>query len=312
MAATLSTSCKGSQEGRSKHEKVDAIAVVGETVISASDLRAKLAEQAPLIRSRYTTLERKKEFVDGLVRFEVLLHEAKRVGLESDPEVKATLDKVLVQQLLMRKQQEAERAGSPGDEALRKYYQEHLAEFVRPARIRISHLFLAAPQGDAQRARVRAEASSVLADIKAKESGPIKLAFGERASARSDDPASRASGGDLGFRTRDELAQVWGAPFADAAMGLKATGELGSVIETEKGFHLIKLTARQEGLEQPFDSVRSKIESRLAVENRARALDEFVAGLKAKAAVKIDEDALAKMDFTQAPPASPATVPAAQ
>ena len=65
--------------------------------ITADEFKARLDEQSPFIRARYATLERKKEFLDNLIRFEVLAREAEKQGIASDPDVQLTLKKIMVQ-----------------------------------------------------------------------------------------------------------------------------------------------------------------------------------------------------------------------
>ena len=60
--------------------------------ITADEFKARLDEQSPFIRARYTTLDRKKEFLDSLIRFEVLAREAEKQGLAKDPDVYLFLD----------------------------------------------------------------------------------------------------------------------------------------------------------------------------------------------------------------------------
>jgi peptidyl-prolyl cis-trans isomerase C len=270
------------------------VAIVNGRTLSTQDVKAKLEEQPPVVRGRYASLEKKKEFLDNLIRFELLVQEARRQGLEKDPEIQATLEKVMVQKLL-RKQQEAA-AGTPGDAELRKYYDEHLSEFVRPERVRVSHIFLAAPPGDAgKRAQVRAAAVKLLTEVKSQESGVTRNAFELAAAQQSQDNGSRSAGGDLGFRSREELAQGWGASLAEAAFGLKTASETGQVVETEKGFHLVKLLGRQLGVEQSFDQARARIEARLLAERRAKGMEDFVAGLKAQARIEVKDEALEQL-----------------
>ncbi|NTX38982.1 peptidylprolyl isomerase, partial [Myxococcus sp. CA033] len=95
--------------------------------------------------------------------------------------------------------------------------------------------------------QARTTVVKLLADLKTKEAGPIKSAFEMAATQQSQDSASKAAGGDLGFRSREELTQAWGAALADAAFGLKSSSEIGQVVETDKGFHLVKFQSRQVG-----------------------------------------------------------------
>ena len=287
----LLVACKGSGSSDGAGGKEDpVVARVGEGAITASEVQAKLEEQPPIVRSRYASLEAKKEFLDGLVRFELLVQEAKREGLEQDPEVKATLEKLMVQRLIQKRSATA--AVQPlTEEELRKYYQEHLGEFVRPEKVRISQVFLASASNDSKRAAVRAEADKLLAQVMQQESGQVKVAFSELARTRSDDAASKAAAGDLGYQTREELAARWGQELADAAFGLKVMGAMG-LVASERGLHLMKLTGRQPGLEQSFEQVKPRIESRLQLEKRSRAMDDLVTALKARTKVEVDAKAL--------------------
>ncbi|MBI5547505.1 MAG: peptidyl-prolyl cis-trans isomerase [Deltaproteobacteria bacterium] len=294
--ATPLTLCACSSSSSPATAPSPAVATINDRAITVADFKSRLAEQAPAIRVRYKTLDRRKEFLDNLVRFEVMLQEAQRRGLENDPEVRATLEKLLVQRLLRARQEEVEKGSAPSEAEVRKYYEEHLAEFVRPARVRVSHVFFASPKGDPKHAAARDEAAQLLADIKAKEAGSSTAAFAEAAALRSDDQSTKSLSGDLGYKTLEELTQTWTSPVATAAMALKSIGELSGPVETSKGFHLLKLTGRQEGMEQTLESVKPRIESRLTLEKRARALDDFAGELKAKATVKIDERLLEGID----------------
>ncbi|MBM7116851.1 peptidyl-prolyl cis-trans isomerase [Archangium primigenium] len=264
------------------------VARVGDGAITARAFKAKLEEQPAFIRSRYTSLESKKEFLGGMIRFEVLAQEARRQGLDQDPEVKATLEKLMVQKLI---QKQAAAAGTVSEAELKAYYQDHLTEFVRPERVRVGQVFLASARGDARRAQVQQEAARLLADARRREAGGDTRAFGELTRARSDDAATREVEGDLGFKTREELAAQWGAPVAEAAFGLKSVGEL-SEVASERGLHLLKLLARQPRQEQSLESARARIENRLLQEKRSQGLDAFTAALKQKGEIRIDEQAL--------------------
>jgi peptidyl-prolyl cis-trans isomerase C len=266
------------------------VARVNERAITAGEFQERLEEQPPFVRSRYATLEKKKEFLDNLIRFELLVQEARRQGLDKDPELQATLEKLMVQKLV-RKQSEAG-AGELSDAELRKYYDAHLSEFVRPERVRISHLFLASAKGDANRAQVRAQATRLLTEVKRQETGTARSAFELLASSQSQDASSKAAGGDLGFQTREELTAAWGPELAEAALALKQVSDIGGVVETDKGFHLVKLLGRQLGVDQSFDTVKERIQAQLSMESRSRNLDTFISKLKDSAKVEVKDAAL--------------------
>ncbi|AGC45770.1 PpiC-type peptidyl-prolyl cis-trans isomerase [Myxococcus stipitatus DSM 14675] len=298
-AITLSACGNGASRpsGQSAQDSGSVVAVINDRSLSAQEVKAKLDEQPLFVRSRYATTEKKKEFLDNLIRFELLVQEARRQGLENDPDVKATLEKVMVQKLL-RKQQEAA-AAAPLDEAeLRKYYDEHRSEFTKPERIRVSHLFLAAPASDsALRTRSRAEATKILADIKSKESDPLKTAFEVATTQKSQDTDSKSTGGDLGYRSREELTQAWGAAFTDAAFALQAPAEIGQVVESDKGIHLIKFQSRQAGMDQTFEQAKPRIEARLQGERRSKSMDSLLEKLKSQAKIEVKDSVLEQIQI---------------
>lgn len=300
-------------DAKPKAEKAgEVVATVGNDVITVDDFNAKLDEQSPFIRARYNNLERKKEFLDNLIRFEVLAQEARRRGLDKDPEVQATLEKVMVQRLIRAEFDESTAGKDIPEEDLKKYYDEHIEDYVKPERVRVSHIFFAAPAEPAARAKVKSQAAKVLAEVKGKEAGTDKTAFVTTARDASEDPASKAAGGDLSFRTREELTALWGEKFAKAAFALNSIGEIGDLVEGDKGFHLVKLTGRQNALDRPFDQVKAQIQNRLSRDKRTKAFDDFVAGLRLQANVKVNEEVLDAIEVRPPPEngAAPAPAPA--
>lgn len=278
------------------------IATVGEQVISSVDFKARAAEQT-FDRGRYKSLERKKELLEGMIRSELLVEEARRRHLDEAPEVRSAIERVLVQKLTRVVADEADKKNPLPEADTRRYYDQHKSEFTTPTRVRVSHLFLAAPEKDPKRAAAAAEASRLLAQVQSKAAKGVKQALELAASQRSDDAATKATGGNLGFRTRDELVAAWGSAFADAALALKSPQEIGPVVATPKGVHLIKLLGRQDGYETSFESAKSRIAGRLGAERRARSIDDLAADLRKKTTVKIDQQALARIDL--ATPAEP-------
>lgn len=278
-----------------KKKEGQVLASVGGEKITVDDYLARLEEQPPFIRHRYNTLERKKELLDNIVRSELLAQEAMRRGFLDDPEVQATLKKILVQKL-MRVEFEQTDGGEIPEAELRAFYDANLADYVKPERVRAAHIFLASPQGDANRAKVKAEAQKLLARIQATEaSGPGKTIFADSARERSDDQLTKTAGGDLMFKTTDELSALWGEELTRAAFSLQNIGEVGTLVETDKGIHLVKLMGRQNALERSFEQVKSQIQNRLFREKRTKAFEDFVARLQSETRLEIDEDVLAQI-----------------
>lgn len=262
--------------------------------VTRDEFEAKLQEQSPLIRARYSTLERKKEFLENLLRFELLAAEAERQKLDRDPEVREAVRRLMVQRLVRKSFDEGAEAKAVSDADARAYFEAHLDEFQKPERLRLSGIFLRAEPGTPARAGKAADAQRLLARIRSEEA-KNPLAFSNAARDHSDDLLSKTAGGDLGHRTREELAKQQSAELAKAASALRDVGQLSSVVETPQGFWILKLAGRQPALDRSFDEVKGQLAARIAREKRSKGFDDFVTSLRAKAKIEIDDAALEKI-----------------
>jgi len=137
------------------------------------------------------------------------------------------------------------------EEDLRRYYEENAARYTQAEQRRASHILVKADRdaGAEARAKAKVKAEAVLAEVRA---NPAR--FAEIARTQSDDPGSAAAGGDLDFFGRGAMVK----PFEDAVYAMKP-GEISPVVETDFGYHVIRLEAVRGGERRPFDSVRAEI-----------------------------------------------------
>ena len=163
------------------------------------------------------------------------------------------------------------KAISVGEDDARKYYAENAARYTAPAERRASHILIKADK-DAPadgKAAAKAKAQSLQEQLKKNPA-----AFAELAKKNSDDPGSAAKGGDLDFFGRDAMVK----PFEDAVFALKP-GELSGVVETDFGFHIIRLDAVRGGDRRSFEAARAEIENeignQIAKTRYAEAAEQF-------------------------------------
>jgi peptidyl-prolyl cis-trans isomerase C len=299
LAAALAACGQGPRKSGPAVAKGDGV------VITADEFKARLEEQSPFIRARYNTLERKKEFLENLIRLELLARAAEKQGLDKDPDVQATLRKVMVQKLVQKTFAEGDPAMEISEAEARKFYDDHKDDYVKPRKVRLAHILVAAPPGPA-RAQKSAQAKKLLSRVQAEEKKNA-LAFPGLARDLSEDAATKATAGDLGFKTQAELEKQYGKPFADEAFALKS----GAVVlaESPQGFHVIKLTAAQEAIDRPFEVVKAQIQNRLYREKRTRDFDEFVKKLRDEARVTVNEAELEKVTVSGGPMVPPGMPP---
>lgn len=139
------------------------------------------------------------------------------------------------------------------EKELRDYYAANEKRYTSPEDRRAGHILVKVDAGAsaADRAKAKARAEALLADVKKNPAS-----FAEVARKYSDDPGSAEKGGDLDYFGRGGLAAK---PLEDAAFALKPD-EIGALVESEFGYHIVKLLAVRGGEKRGFDSVRAEIE----------------------------------------------------
>jgi len=150
---------------------------------------------------------------------------------------------------------------------VRAWYESNLDRFAkRPEERRISHILLQTEGADKE--KVRAEARQLLSEVNQGN-------FAELAKKHSQDPGSAKEGGDLGFMGRQMLVK----PFADAAFTLKK-GEISELVESEFGFHIIRVEEIRPGEYFSFAEVRPQIEKAMQEQDALRRFAEAAENFK--------------------------------
>lgn len=155
---------------------------------------------------------------------------------------------------------------SVSEQDLKTYYEQNAARLSGTEERRASHILLAAAKDApaAERDKARARAEELLAQVrKAPDS------FAEVARKNSQDPGSAAKGGDLDFFARGAMVK----PFEDAVFAMKK-GEIGNVVESDFGYHIIKLTDIKAPRQKSFEELRPGLEADLKAQQAQRKFAE--------------------------------------
>jgi peptidyl-prolyl cis-trans isomerase D len=134
---------------------------------------------------------------------------------------------------------------------IKAWYDGHKDRFMVQEERRASHILIGSEKLGKDKAKAKAE--ELLAEIRKNPA-----VFADLAKKNSDDPGSAAKGGDLGFFGRGAMVKS----FEDTTMSLKE-GEISGVVESDFGFHIIKLTGIHAAKEKPLAEVRGEIEAEL-------------------------------------------------
>lgn len=209
---------------------------------------------------------------------ELLLQEARRLGISAEPEADeagrteseedATIAALLDQ---------AVEPEMPGEDECRRYYEARQDRFRTPDLFEVSHI-LVEPESDGGTAWSEAQ---VQACAIAKEVGDDPAAFAEAAREFSACPSARQDG-SLGQVRRGELV-----PQVQAAIEALTPGRtMPEPVRSRFGWHVIRLHRQIEGQVLPLEAVRGKIAEMLAARSWTVASTRYVAGLAAQAEIE--------------------------
>lgn len=240
----------------------------GETVTDTDFLRKAGSLPREL---RAAAFRRREDFLNDLVGERFLLIEAKKRHIEKDPEVSSLIEqaknKILVAKLI---QIEVDDKLQFDTDSAQRYYDLHKEDFLTPLMLRASHILV----------KTKEEADAISAELAAGAD------FEETARRKSIDTTG-IRGGDLGFFQKGQFV----SEFENAVFAMKK-GEISGPVQSQFGWHIIKLTDRVEPTQRGFETVRPRIEERLILERRSDSFKEYLAKLKGNVKVDIDTKAL--------------------
>jgi peptidyl-prolyl cis-trans isomerase SurA len=290
------------------------VAVVNQEIITLSEVEkwTNPLKQEIVTKDRLEKQDRVetlcRQVLEKLIEEKLIDQEAKKSGIKvSSKEIEATLEEVkqrnavtqedleralAVEGLTLDTYKEQIRKGlqrkkliswsvkveeKPGEKELREFYQKNMDRYRTNETYRPSHILFAIPKEATpeEMGEIRRKAQKVLERIKGGED------FGEMALLYSEDASSK-NRGDLGYFKKGELVPA----FEREALRLKV-GEVSGIVQSELGFHIIKLLDRKGMDPFPFEEVQEKVKADYYESEIEKAFKQYVSTLKEKAVIEI-------------------------
>ncbi|HET8608209.1 MAG TPA: SurA N-terminal domain-containing protein [Burkholderiales bacterium] len=151
---------------------------------------------------------------------------------------------------------------------VKQYYDQHQSQYTQPEEREASHILIAVASDASadQKKQAHDKAEQIYQQVK-KDPG----SFADLAKKYSQDPGSAANGGNLGFFQRGDMVK----PFADAVFNPAAkVGDIIGPVQTQYGYHIIRLDAVRPGKQLTLDDVRPQIEAELKKQAAGRKFAE--------------------------------------
>jgi peptidyl-prolyl cis-trans isomerase C len=163
----------------------------------------------------------------------------------------------------------------------KKYYDENPKEFENPEQIKVSHILIGVATPDPNKkedpnvakAAAKAKAEAILQRVKNGED------FATLAKENSTCP-SASKGGDLGFFSKGKMVPA----FENAAFALKV-GQVSDVVETQFGFHIIKVTDHKDASTTSFADAKDNIIKMLQQKKQGDYAKQYIENLKSQATI---------------------------
>jgi len=297
----MSLSCAG--EKSSAEEK---IAVVNGKIIPKSDFDREMVmvnEQFSQIGKTPSSAELsniRKNILENLINLELLYQESRKEGIQVDEKVlneqyenwkkqlpnqealneflkKLNLSETGIKDRLrmgLAVQQWVEKKFGQkalvSDQETKSFYNGNPDFFKVPEQVRASHILIkvGAKSDAAQKAAARKKIEAIQKQLKNGED------FSELAKKVSECP-SNTKGGDLGYFSRGQMVK----PFEDVAFSLKP-GEMSGIVETEFGFHIIKLTEKKTETTLGYEQVKDRLATLLKKDKVEKETNLYIEKLK--------------------------------
>lgn len=313
--AILMAGCPGGAAAQAR--LVDGVvAVVGREPILQSDLLQDIGPQIQNIRKTAVSQEQFAAEVDkaleqaleAAIEYHLLYREAVAAGIEvKDDDVERRLNtirrqyetgesfaaalaeagttvaefrervrrQIMASSVAMGKRIQFEKEAAVTEEEISRHYQDHKADFEHPARMRVRRIFLAAGMEADARAQARARLETLRGEL------DLGADFAELARAHSEGPEAQ-EGGLVGWvKAGDMVAEL------DAVLSGLAQGEVSGVVETEFGFHLLKVEAREDAGTTPYEKARQEIEPLLRKQRVEERYKKWMGTLRQRSSVRI-------------------------
>ena len=235
------------------------LATVGGMPITEEDVNEFLQGLGPRGQS-YNNPEGRKVVLQQLIAGKLLLLEAKRNLFEAEPAFKAELAKLRDNLLISYATEKAISAVSVSDKDAEDYYNNNKERFVAEESVNASHILVDTEE----------KALEILARINAGE-----ISFEQAAIEHSSCP-SKANGGNLGDFGRGQMV-----PEFDKAVFEMEVGQISEKpVQTQFGYHLIKLVGKKDAEAMPFAEIAPEIKDALLQEKRRAAYESKINQLK--------------------------------
>jgi len=257
-------------QGKPQDKSSDAVvAVVGDKKITRKEFEQRYEE----VQRQTINAPSRELFLEDLVRYEVGVQEAEKRGLQNDPIVKERIRQEMYKGLIEREIGKRVSDIKVSDAEMKAFY-------AKNPEIRTSHILIEfkPDANETEKAAAKKRAEEIYAEVR-----NSKRPFEELVALYSDDVLSKKNGGDIGWQSGMTLVP----PYYETILKMKV-GEVRGLIETQYGFHIVKVTGRRSFA----DANKRQIRAAVFDEKRKEIFNDYFNRLKRQYKIEVNRSAL--------------------
>jgi peptidyl-prolyl cis-trans isomerase C len=189
----------------------------------------------------------------------------------------------------------ADKIKSPTQEQIKAYYDENLQQFTQPEKIHAKHILITPADGNdpnAAKLQAKAKAQEILKKVKKGDE------FEQLAKDNSACPSGK-EGGDLGDQPKGTFV-----PEFEKAIDALKPGQVSDVVETQFGYHIIKLIDRTDANTISLEQAKNQITETLKERQKEQIVRDYIQKIKAEADIEFTNES-DKPEISAPKPAAP-------
>lgn len=288
-----------------QHQK-EVIATIGDFEITKSEFITQMNYRGGSDISQLN----KKALLNEMIEKKLFLNKAKSIKLEDELNIQRAYTSMLIGEIHRRFIEVQRKKITITDEELKSYYKAHKSDYKLSLKRKIAILFFKkrAKIEEIERQKIKEKFSEII-EFYNKHLLPIaSKGFGNYSINYSEHQVSRYRGGELGWFTQN-TATLWEKDVLDRAFLLSKVGDMSEIIETSKGYYLVRLMEEKKEKYRTLSQVKSKVRYALITSKQKAIKDNFKRALQKEFKQdidlsKLDEIEISKIEKTQKPPMS--------
>ncbi|MFK5975763.1 MAG: peptidyl-prolyl cis-trans isomerase [Sulfurovum sp.] len=283
-----------------QHQK-EVLIKVGELEITKAEFEQELRYKGKKFIDRVD----KKALLEDMITKKLFLNKAKSIGLEEESKMKREYDYMLIGKIRKRFIEAKRKEIKISKADVEAYYQQHKESYKLPFKRKFAIVFAQKRRKNSSKEKqmIEEKFAKLIKFYQEKKLPPANKGFGRYAIEYSEHQVSRYRGGELGWFDQGSKLN-WEQSVLDKGFSLAKVGDLSEIIETDKGYYMLRIMEEKKAKYKTLKEVYFKVKHQLLFAKQKAINTNFEALLRreyevTKGLAKLDEIRIKTSSFNQ-------------